>query len=268
MTAKEASMFYDLTLTRGDDRGSIRPVRKYKTKNKLTAEILSDINKVLDLAIDASGVRQGVEQELYIDFSESWVDERKDYDETHRMLTADYWMLETPDTITSKSPRNIAKQLLTDLASAEDWDFLFEGDAYVFDTMDFKAFDLTDNTVDNENLKVPIGTKVYLRGWSEAVFTYQGRPTAEHLKNNVTFYVQGKNVWSTDENIIAVDDFKVSDYVGDMETFPLPVNYSANFFAREKNKGRTRKETFGKTQKEAKLRLALILAFEATKITT
>lgn len=254
-------MFYDFTLTRGDDRGSIRPVRKYQTKSKLPDETLADINKVLDLAIEASGVRQGVEQELYIDFSESWVDERN-YDETHRMLTADYWMLEATGTIASKSPRTIAKQLLSDLATAEDWDFLFEGDAYVFDTMDFKAFDLTDNTVDNENLKVPIGTKVYLRGWAESVFTYQGRPTAEQLKNNITFYVQDKNVWSIDEDVIAVDDFKVSDYTGNMETFPLPVNYSANFFAREKNKGRTRKETFGKTQKEAKLRLALILAFE------
>lgn len=260
-------MFYDFTLTRGDDRGSIRPVRKYEVKGKLSGSILADINKVLDLAIDASGVRQGVEQELYIEFSESWVDERK-YDETHRMLTADYWMIEAPGTITSKSPRTIAKQLLSDLASAEDWDFLFEGDAYVFDDMDFKAFDLTDNSVDNENLKVPIGTEVYVRGWAERVFTYQGHPTGEQLKHNVTVSVQGTNVWAIDEDVIAVDDFKVSDYLDQMETFPLPVNYAANFFTREKSKSRSRKETFGKTQKEAKLRLALILAFEASKLTT
>lgn len=261
-------MLYDFSLTQGDDRGSIRPVRKYETKSKLSPEMLADINKVLDLAIEASGVRQNSEQELYIDFSESWIDERKKYDETHRMLTADYWMIEAPGTITSKSARNIAKQLLSDLASAEDWDFLFEGNAYAFDDMDFRAFDLTDNSVDNENLKVPIGTEVYVRGWAEGIFTYQGRPTAEQLKHNVTLFVQGKNVWAIDDDVISVADFNASDYFAKMETFPLPVNYSANFFTREKSKSRSRKETFGKTQKEAKLRLALILAFEATKTTT
>lgn len=261
-------MFYDFTLTRGSDRGSIRPVRKYQVKSKISDSILADINKVLDLALDASGVKRQSEGEIYPDFSKSWVDERKSYDETHQMLTADYWMIEAPGTITSKSPRTIAKQLLSDLASAEDWDFLFEGDAYVFDDMDFKAFDLTDNSVDNENLKVPIGAEVYVRGWAEGVFTYQGRPTAEQLKNNVTISVHGKDVWAIDEDVIAVDDFKVSDYLDKMETFPLPVNYDANFFTREKSKSRSRKETFGKTQKEAKLRLALILAFEASKITT
>lgn len=256
-------MLYDFTLTNGDDRGSLRPIRTYSSKKRLSEDLLKDVNTVLEQALTATGRLVDETEHAFVSFAESWVEERASYDETVQMMLADNWGIETKAPLKSATnARKIAQQLLNDFATTEDWVYIFSEDEDAFSKLDFDAFELNDNTVDNTDLKVSIGSNVYVRRWNETVYVYQGRPSKQELKNGYDPAYQHRNVWASDENVIAVDDFKVADYASQMEVFPLPVNYDYNYFAREKSTSRSRKEAFGKTQKQAKLRLALMLAFE------
>ena len=256
-------MLYDFVLKNGDDRGSLRPVRTYSAKKSLSQDFIADINKVLAQALEATGRLENETEHASVSFDKSWVKEQASYDETVQMLLADEWMVETNATLNSTTnARKIAHQILTDFASTDDWAYIFSEDEDVFSQMDFKAFELIDNTVDNDNLKVPAGTKVYVRGWGDTSYTYQGRPSIEEMKTGYNPAYLREDVWATDDNVIAVDGFNVSAYAASMETFPLPANYGYNYFTREKSKSRSRKEAFGSTQKQAKLRLALMLAFD------
>jgi hypothetical protein len=257
-------MLYDFVLTNGDDRGSLRPVRTYSTKKSLSKDFIENINEVLAQALEATGRLENETEFAFVSFDPAWVEEKSSYDETLQMRLADDWMIgsNTP-LISTTNARKIAHQLLTDFASTDDWAYIFSEDEDAFSKMDFDDFELIDNTVNNEALKVPVGSNVYVRNWNETVYVYQGRPSKQELKNGYDPAYQHRNVWASDENVIAVDDFKVSDYNDQMEVFPLPLDHRDKYFAREKSKSRSRKEAYGTTQKQAKLRLALMLAFEA-----
>lgn len=253
-------MLYDFTLTQGDDRGSIKLIRTYESPKRLTKKQLAGINKVIEQAIEASGAASEGE-EVFLAFDKAWVATASG--ERIEMLLSDYPVIESTGKLNSTNPHDVASQILNEFASSEDWSYYFDGDASTFRTMDFGAFELIDSTVDNTNLKYSIGTPVYVRGGGDYVYAYQGNPTNESIKIGYDPYILGSDIYATESHIIAVDDVKVADFAGVMEAFPLPMNYSReNFFAREKSTKRTRKEAFGKTQKEAKLRLAIMLAFD------
>lgn len=253
-------MLYDFTLTVGNDRGSLQPIRVYESKKALSEDLIKDINKVLAQALATTEANEATGQEVYLHFDKAWVKKKAKYDETVQMMLSDEWMDDTKGLIASKDAREIAKQLLAHLASTDEFEYTFEEDAFA--NLDFDSFELIDNTVNNDNLKVAIGTNVYVRGWKEIVYIYQGRPSVEEMRNGYNPAYRFKDVWATDENVIAVDNFKVADYKDKMEVFPLPKDHRDNYFAREKSTSKARKEAFGKTQKDAKLRLALMLAFD------
>lgn len=108
--------------------------------------------------------------------------------------------------------------------------------------------------------QIPIGTSVYARGWYDYIFIYQGLPSKEQIKAGMDLYISAGKVWATDDEIIAVDDINVNDYADKIETFPLPLSSRDKYFSREKKKDNTRKEAFGMTKKQAKLRLAIMIA--------
>lgn len=253
-------MLYDFTLTVGDDRGSLQPIRSYESKKPLSEDLIKDINKVLSQALDTTEATEAIGKEVYLHFDKAWVKKKAKHDETVQMLLAYDWMNDTKGSIKSQDPREISKQIIADLQAADEFEYTFNEDD--FSNLDFDAFELIDNTVNNDNLKVPIGSNVYVRGWNAILYIYQGRPSVEEMRNGYNPAYLREDVWATDENIIAVDDFKVTDYKDRMEVFPLPKDHDYKYFAREKTKSSSRKEAFGSTQKQAKLRLALMLAFE------
>lgn len=258
-TMKGSPMIYDFILINGDDRGSIRPVRTYKTENSLSKKFIESINTVLSQAFRDTGLVAGENNKAYLEFDKAWVEKSKD-DERVSMLLADGFMIDTVGSIDSQYARIIAKQLLEDLASTDDWEVIFEGTADAFTDVDFNKFSVIDNTIGNTDLKVPIGANVYVRGWYDHVFVYQGRPTRRRIKEEMNPFILSHEVWATDDEIIAVDDINVNDYADKIETFPLPLGHRDKYFSREKKKDNTRKEAFGMTPEQSKLRLAIMIA--------
>jgi hypothetical protein len=263
-------MFYDFTLTNGDDRASIMPVRCYHGP-ALNEKTISNINTILAQALAATDLAVGEMANTTLDFSPSWVESTDD--ETTLMLLAESWFIPETGEIKSHGARYIAEQILKDLASTDDWEFLFEGTAESFDCFDFMEFSFIDHRINNDNLKVAIGSEVYVRGHQEETFIYQGRPENSDISygRNPLFADNKKEVLATDDQIIPVEGFPLAEYTARIETFPLPQTvsiYGENFFgknkyfSREKNPaGKVTLEALGKTQKEAKLRLALLMAF-------
>jgi hypothetical protein len=270
-------MLYDFTLTNGDDRASIMPIRRYKGPS-LKSKTIENINTLMAQALAETGLAVGEMENATLDFSPAWVEETED--ETTLMLLADSWFIPEAGKITIQAGLGIAYQILTDLAGTEDWEFLFEGHVNSFSYMDFSKFTFFDHRINNKNLKVPIGSEVYVRGYHENTFIYQGRPENGDISygRNPLFADNRKSVFTTDDQIIPVEGFPLKDYTVCMETFPLPQTvsvYGKNFFgkhkyfAREKNPaGKLPLEAFGKTQKQAKLNLALLMAFAEIEDTT
>lgn len=263
-------MFYDFTLTNGDDRASIMPVRSYHGP-ALNEKTIGNINTIMAQALATTGLAVGEMAKTTLDFGPAWVESTDD--ETTLMLLAESWLIPETGEIKSHGARSIAQQILKDLASTEDWEFLFEGDATSFDGVNFMDFSFIDHRINNDNLKAPIGAEVYVRRFYGEAFTYQGRPENGDISygRNPLFMNNKKNVLATDDQIIPVEGFPLKEYISRMETFPLPQTvsvYGKNFFgknkhfAREKTPaGKVPLEAFGKTQKEAKHNLALMMAF-------
>lgn len=255
-------MIYDFVLINGNDRGSIRPVRTYETSIPLTKILLNNINTVLAQAFNDTGRVTGENANAYVELSKSWVKKsRKGNERLDMLLTSDF-MIDRIGVLDTRDVRAIAKILLNDLASTEDWEFVFEGSSDDFSHKDFDRFTLIDTTVDNSNLQIPIGTEVYVRGWDDNILVYQGRPIKEQINEGMNPFVMNHGVWAVEDEVIAVSDVKVKDYANRMETFPLPLGGPAKYFSREKNKGVTHKEAMAVTQTQSKLRLAIMLAFD------
>jgi len=263
-------MLYDLVLINGDDRGSIMPVRRYNAPT-LYEKTVENINLVMAQAMEETGLLTGEMSEAVLEFSPAWVEETED--ETLRMLLSDEYITDSIGTIKSHSARAIAEYILKDFAETSSWLFMFDGaNDDAFDSMDFKKFVFFDHRVDNSNLKNPIGSEVYVRYYYDEVFIYQGRPENGEISNGRNPVFTGNKVWATDENIIPVKDFSLKDYEKAIETFPLPRNVTRlghsvfgafKYFSREISGGKDSEEAFGKTKKQAKLRLAINMAFDA-----
>lgn len=179
---------------------------------------------------------------------------------------------------TTQNARVIAQQILIDLDGAKYEEGLFMDTTVPFALLDFEKFSYIDESTDNSNLKVAIGKKVYLRGERDRIYVYQGRPNNEQIRNNQTIIKMKTKVWATDLNVIAVDDFSLTDYSERIEAFPLPSQGNATkglgnnkYFAREKTTRKVvyegigtveiREEALGTTEEQAQKLLALELAF-------
>lgn len=171
-------------------------------------------------------------------------------------------MIDEVGVLTTTDARAIAKLLLENLSFTEDWEVIFEGNTDDFSHKNFGKFDLIDTTVDNSSLSIPIGTEVYAREWDDNILIYQGNPIKEQINEGMNPFIMNRDVWATEDKVIPVSTVKVKDYADRMETFPLPLGWSAKYFSREKDKGVNRREAMGVTQKQSKLWLASMLAFD------
>lgn len=270
-------MFYDFTLTNGDDRASIMPVRSYHGPS-LNEKTIENINTIMAQALAATGLAVGEMTGTTLEFSPAWVESTDD--ETTLMLLAESWFIRKTGEIKSHGARTIAKQILNDLATTEDWVFLFGGTSKSFEDLGFMDFSFIDHRINNDNLKTPIGSEVYVRRFHGETFIYHGRPENGDISygRNQLFENNRTAVLATDDQIIPVADFPLADYEARMETFPLPKTVSIygknifgknKYFAREKKaEGSSSLEAVGRTQKEARLRLALLIAFSEIEDTT
>lgn len=244
------------------------PIRRY-TANSLTEKQLRNINTLLFQALNATGLAIGEMSESVLSFEPAWVQESS-HDESLMMLLIDSYFIPNNGRIDSHGAKSIALQILNDLASTDDWAFLFEGAKDSFSGLDFDQFSFIDDRRDNTDLKVAIGEKVYLRAHHTHVFTYMGRPTNHDISYGYLQQNSDTETYATDSEIIAVNGFNIKDYASRMETFPLPQSTKRAFgtnryFSRAKSaksNSKTFIEGFGKTQKESQLNVALELAFK------
>lgn len=262
-TLDDSYLAYDLVLYNGRDRGSIIPVRKYIRKRSMSPKLVADINKVLSQALKATGLLVGENEGAFLDLDKEWVESHRGNERTAMML-ANEPLFDTSKILIlkNKTAHDIARVIMCDLAETDYWDYQFGGDIKDATNLPYHLFSTIDDTIDNSNLKVPIDSKVYVDGRGSNLFVYRGRPSNQNIIDGHSLIFAGNNVWSTDSAIISYESFQFDDYKNRIETFPLPKKEKPNrYFSREKDGAKESPEAFGRTQKETKLRLALMLAF-------
>lgn len=177
-------MLYDFTLCTDNDREPISLIRTYSVAGGLSQEAIQDIiNLVIqacDVVCNANNVV--IYEETFLEFKEEWFLVTED--EPLKELISDEIMIDTIAQLNGKTVREMARVLLNDLASTDYGKSLFEGMKDALDEVDLDTFPLIGDHADNENLKVPIGSRVYVRGQGNEEYNYLGRPTAKQLQED------------------------------------------------------------------------------------